>query len=107
MLITTTGAKSGRPYTTPVMYLRDGDRLAVFATHGGSPTSPDWYHNMVANPVITVEVGAETYQARATVAAEEERVRLYTRQAELFPNFAEYQQKTTRKIPVVLLERIS
>jgi deazaflavin-dependent oxidoreductase (nitroreductase family) len=106
ILLTTTGAKSGRPYTTPVMFLRDGDRLAVFATHGGSPRHPDWYHNLVANPTVTVEVGAEKYQAKATpLTGGAERDRIYGRQAELFPQFADYQAKTTRIIPVVLLER--
>jgi deazaflavin-dependent oxidoreductase (nitroreductase family) len=107
LLLTTTGKKSGRPYTTPVMYLRDGERLCVFATHGGSPTHPDWYHNLVAHPTVTVEIGSETFEARATPAAEAERVLLYGRQAELFPQFAEYQERTTRKIPVVILERIN
>ena len=105
ILLTTTGKKSGNPYTTPVMFLRDGDRLAVFATHGGSPTHPDWYHNLVAHPTVTVELGTETLQAGASVATGAERDDLYARQAELFPIFAEYQQKTTRKIPVVILER--
>jgi deazaflavin-dependent oxidoreductase (nitroreductase family) len=106
LLLTTTGARSGRPYTTPVMYLRDGNRLAVFATHGGSPTHPDWYHNLVAHPTVTVEVGTETYSARATVAPRPERDELYARQAELYPQFADYQTRTSRVIPVVLLERI-
>jgi deazaflavin-dependent oxidoreductase (nitroreductase family) len=106
ILLTTTGAKSGRPYTTPVMFLRDGDRLAVFATHGGSPRHPDWYHNLVANPTVTVEVGAEKYQAKATpLTGGPERDRLYGKQAELFPQFADYQAKTSRVIPVVILER--
>jgi deazaflavin-dependent oxidoreductase (nitroreductase family) len=105
LLLTTTGAKSGKPYTTPVMYLRDGERLAVFATHGGSPTHPDWYHNLVAHPIVTVEVGSETITARATVAPAAERDALYARQAELYPQFADYQARTTRRIPVVLLER--
>lgn len=107
ILLTTTGAKSGKPYTTPVMYLRDGERLAVFATHGGSPTHPDWYHNLMAHPTVTVEVGAETFQARASTAPEAEHDRLYGRQVELFPVFGEYQQRTTRTIPVVILERIA
>jgi deazaflavin-dependent oxidoreductase (nitroreductase family) len=107
LLLTTTGAKSGKPYTTPVMYLRDGERLAVFATHGGSPSHPDWYHNLVAHPTVTVEVGSETFTARATVAPRAERDALYGRQAALYPQFAEYQERTTRVIPVVLLERIA
>ena len=106
LLLTTTGRKSGNPYTTPVMYLRDGERLAVFATHGGAPRHPDWYQNLVAHPTVTVEVGAETFEARAVTADTEERDRLYARQAELYPQFAEYEQRTTRKIPVVILQRV-
>ena len=105
LLLTTTGAKSGRRYTTPTMYLPDGDRLLVFASKGGTPTNPDWYHNLVAHPEVTVEVGGETFDADATVLTGEERDRLYAKQAELFPQFGEYQTKTSRKIPVVALER--
>ena len=105
LLLTTTGAKSGQPRLHPMMYLRDGDRLLVFASKGGAPTSPDWYHNLVDHPEVTVEVGNETYPAIATVLSGEERDRLYARQAQLYPQFGEYQTKTTRKIPVVALER--
>jgi deazaflavin-dependent oxidoreductase (nitroreductase family) len=105
LLLTTTGAKSGKPYTTPVMYLRDGERLAIFATHGGSPTHPDWYHNLVAHPTVTVELGAEKFEAQASPTTGTERDALYARQAELYPQFGEYQQRTTRIIPVVILER--
>ncbi len=103
LLLTTTGRKSGKPYTTPVMYLRDGDRWVIFATKGGAPTNPDWYHNLVAHPIVTVEVGPQTFEARASAAAGAERNQLYARQAQLYPIFAEYQQKTARKIPVVIL----
>jgi len=105
LLLTTTGAKSGQRRTNPTMYLRDGDRLLVFASKGGAPTSPDWYHNLLAHPQVTVEVGPESYEATATVLSGEERDRLYARQAQLFPQFADYQAKTTRKIPVIALER--
>jgi len=105
LLLTTTGAKSGQRRTNPTMYLRDGDRLLVFASKGGAPTSPDWYHNLVAHPEVTVEVGNETYPAIATVITGEERDRLYAKQAQLYPQFGDYQEKTTRKIPVVALER--
>lgn len=107
LLLTTTGAKSGQPRTTPVAYSTDGDRLVIVASKGGGPTNPDWYHNLLANPVVTVELGTDTFQARAAVAGEQERERLYARHAALMPGFAEYPKKTTRKIPVVLLERIS
>ena len=106
ILLTTTGAKSGRAHTTPVMYRRDGDRIAIFASKGGAPTSPDWYHNLVANPTVTVELGTETFEAKAAVATGKERDDLYALQAQEYPIFGEYQQKTTRKIPVVILERI-
>lgn len=105
LLLTTIGAKSGERRTTPVMYLRDGDRLLVFASRGGAPTNPGWYHNLVAHPDVTVEVAGETFEARASVLAGEERDRLYGRQAELFPMFAEYQRRTSRKIPVIALTR--
>jgi deazaflavin-dependent oxidoreductase (nitroreductase family) len=104
LLITTTGAKSGQRRTTPTKYLRDGDRLLIFASKRGAPTNPDWYHNVVAHPQVTVEVGTETYEATATILTGEERDRLFARQAELYPQFGEYQAKTTRKIPVIALE---
>ena len=106
LLLTTTGAKSGRPRTMPLVYSRDGDRLVVIASKGGAPTNPDWYHNLVANPEVTVELGEETFRARASVPGEPERTRLYDQQAALMPGFAEYQKKTIRRIPVVVLERL-
>lgn len=105
LLLTTTGAKSGQRYTHPTMYLADGNRLLVFASKGGAPTHPDWYHNLVANPNVTVEVGPETYEATAVVLTGEERDRWYAKQSELYPQFGEYQKKTTRTIPVVALTR--
>ena len=105
LLLSTTGAKSGLPRINPMMYLADGDRFIVFASKGGAPTSPDWYHNLVANPAVTVEVGTENFEAEATVLAGDERDALYAKQAALYPGFAEYEQKTTRKIPVVALVR--
>jgi deazaflavin-dependent oxidoreductase (nitroreductase family) len=106
LLLTTTGARSGRLHTTPVMYLPDGDRLVVFGTKAGAPTHPDWYHNLRANPTATVEVGPERFDVRATITSGEERRRLFDRQAELRPQFAEYEAKTTREIPVIALERL-
>src|SRR5215471_13537914 len=103
LLLTTTGAKSGKSYTTPLAYSRDGDRLIVIASKGGAPSNPAWYHNLVANPITTVEVGADKYDARAVVAEGEERDRLFDAQAALMPNFADYQRATTRRIPVVVL----
>lgn len=106
LLLTTTGAKSGRRITTPVMYNTDGDRLLIFASKGGAPTNPAWYHNLVANPTVTVEVGAESFQAKASVVSGEERDRLFNRHAQQYPGFAEYQRNTTRTIPVVALKRL-
>jgi deazaflavin-dependent oxidoreductase (nitroreductase family) len=106
LILTTTGAKSGKQRTHPLVYLPDGDRLIVFASKGGAPTSPDWYHNLVANPTATVELGNETFDVKATVLTGEERDRIFAKQAEQMPGFAEYQAKTTRTIPVVVLERI-
>lgn len=95
LLLTTTGAKSGQKRTTPIMYLPEGDRMAVFASKAGAPTNPDWYHNLVAHPRASVEVGTETFEVEAEVADREERDRLYAIQAERYPGFAEYEAKTT------------
>lgn len=103
LLLTTTGARTGRRHTTPVMYLPDGDRLVVFASVMGAPSHPDWYHNLVAHPDVTVEVGAESFQATARVAAGEERARLWAKAAEQYPFLTEHQAKTSRQIPVVVL----
>jgi deazaflavin-dependent oxidoreductase (nitroreductase family) len=105
LLLTTTGAKSGQSRTTPLVYTTDGDRIVIIASKGGAPTNPDWYHNLSAHPTATVEMGTETFRARAAVANGAERERLYNQQATLMPGFAEYQKKTTRQIPVVILER--
>ncbi len=105
LLLTTTGAKSGQRRTNPLGYLADGDRLFVFATKRGAPTNPDWYHNLLAHPDVTVEVGTETFAATATVLQGEERDRIYARQAALVPMFADYQTRTDRIIPVVALTR--
>ncbi len=105
LLLTTTGAKSGATRTVPVVYAPDGDRLVVFASKAGAPSHPAWYHNLVANPRVSVEVGSERFDADAVVLTGDERDRLFTEQAALFPGFAEYQAKTTRVIPVVALER--
>ena len=106
LLLTTTGAKSGRTITKPLVYTKDGDRIVVIASFAGGPKSPPWYHNLTANPEATVEIGSERFRIRAAVTAGEERQRLYNRQAEQMPIFVEYQQKTTRQIPVLVLTRI-
>jgi deazaflavin-dependent oxidoreductase (nitroreductase family) len=107
MLLTTTGAKSGQARTSPVVYTRDGERFVIVASKAGAPTHPDWYHNLVANPEVIVEVGEDTFSARAVVTAGDERARLYEAHAALMPNFAEYARNTTREIPVVALERLT
>jgi len=107
LLLTTTGAKSGRRFTLPLVYLPDGERLVIFASKAGAPSNPDWYHNLVANPIVTVEAGVETFEARAAVVTGDERDQLYARQVERMPQFGEYERKTTRVIPVIVLERIS
>jgi deazaflavin-dependent oxidoreductase (nitroreductase family) len=107
ILITHKGAKSGRTYTTPLVYTRDGDRVVIVASKAGAPDNPGWYHNLAANPTVTVEIGNEKFQARARVTSGEERERLFNAHAKLMPQFNEYQRKTTRRIPVVVLERIA
>ena len=107
LLLTTTGARSGEPRTTPLVYTTDGERLVIIASKGGAPTNPAWYHNLTANPEATVELGTERFQVRAEVAQGEERDRLFEAQAAQMPNFAEYQQKTSRRIPVVTLQRMT
>jgi deazaflavin-dependent oxidoreductase (nitroreductase family) len=105
LLLTTAGARSGKQRMNPVAYTTDGERLVIIASKAGMPTNPDWYHNIVAHPDVTVEVGTETFEARATIAEGAERDELYAKQAAIMPNFAEYQAKTTRKIPVIVLTR--
>jgi len=105
LLLTTTGARSGEERIAPLAFTRDGEHYVVIASKGGSPTSPDWYHNLVANRRVIVEVGAERFTATARVTSGEERERLYAAQAALMPGFAEYQKQTNRSIPVVVLER--
>ncbi len=105
LLLTTTGARSGQSRTNPVMYLREGDRLFIFASKSGAPAHPDWYHNLLAHPAVTVEIGDQTYSAIAKPVTGPERDRIYDRWAEQYPQFREYQEKTTRTIPVIELER--
>ena len=92
--------KSGRTLTTPLVYTTDGDRLVVIASFAGAPTHPAWYHNLIANPEATVEVGNERFRVKATVTTREERQRLFDRQATQMPISVEYQHKTSRDIPV-------
>ncbi len=104
LLLTSTGAKSGQQRTTPVVYQEDGERMVIFASKAGAPENPAWYHNLVANTTATVEVGGDTLEVQAVVLDGDERERVFQRQKELMPQFAEYEQKTTRQIPVVALQ---
>ena len=106
LLLTTTGAKSGRAITKPLVYTRDGERIVIVASFAGGPKNPPWYHNLVANPEATVELGSERFRVRATATSGEDRQRLFNRHAEQMPIFTEYQQKTTRQIPVFVLTRL-
>lgn len=107
LLLNTTGAKSGQPRTNPLAYTTDGNNLVVIASKGGAPTNPDWYYNIKANPVVTVELGREQFPAQAVIAEEAERDRLFNQMAAAMPGFAEYQRNTDRKIPVVILTRVA
>jgi deazaflavin-dependent oxidoreductase (nitroreductase family) len=106
LLLHTRGAKSGAERINPMMYLDEDGTIYVFASKAGADHHPDWYHNLVANPTVSVEAGTETFDAVATPVDRAERDRIYAIQASRFPNFAEYETKTTRVIPVVKLERI-
>ena len=106
LLLTTRGAKSGQPRTTPLIHLADGDRLVVIASKGGSPTHPAWYHNITAHPEVTIELGTETFPARAEIAAEPERTRLITAAKEIWPQLQQYEDNTERTIPVVILHHV-
>ena len=109
MLLTTVGARSGEDRITPVMYHRDGERYIVVASKGGAPDHPGWYNNLMANPVANVEVGTatgiETFEVRASEAKGEERDRLYAERVAIAPGFGDYERMTSRKIPVIILER--
>lgn len=105
LLLTTTGVRTGQPRTTPMMYVPDGDRLLVIASNAGAPKHPDWYHNVVANPDVTVEVDAEEYEATAEVPSGAERDRLFDGIVAKYPFFADHQAGVTRTIPVVVLVR--
>lgn len=100
-----TGAKSGQPRETPLVYLPDGDRWVIFASKAGAPAHPHWYLNVTANPDVSVEVDGETVAARAAEVTGAERAEVYARQVAAMPQFGEYQEKTDRLIPVVALTR--
>jgi deazaflavin-dependent oxidoreductase (nitroreductase family) len=104
LLLHNVGAKSGKAYVTPLVYLDDDGRQVIFASKGGAPENPGWYHNLKANPDVSIEVGTDTLDLVAEEATGEERDRLYAIQAEEQPQFAEYESKTDRKIPVIVLK---
>jgi deazaflavin-dependent oxidoreductase (nitroreductase family) len=106
LILTTKGAKSGEARENPLVYTRDGQRLVIVASKGGSPTHPSWFHNLVTHPEVTVEAEGQSFTARALVPQGDEYERLYTQHADVNPTFYEYRQKTSRRIPVVVLERI-
>lgn len=103
LLLHSQGAKSGQERINPTAYVRDNGNLVIIASKGGAPTHPDWYYNLVAHPLVTVEVGTEQFQARAQVAEEPERTRLYNKMADMLPSFNDYRKNTTREIPVIVL----
>ena len=106
ILITMTGAKSGRSLTSPLVYSTDGDDAVIIASMAGAPTHPNWYHNLVANPDVTVEIGTESFEATAVLTEGDERDRLYAAQAQMMPQFSEYAEKAApRVIPVFRLVR--
>ena len=107
LLLHHTGAKTGTERVNPLVYLPVGDDFAVFGSKAGADTNPAWYHNLRAHPDTTIEVGTETLPVHARVAESAERERIWEEQKRVNPNFAEYEQKTTRPIPVVLLERVA
>jgi deazaflavin-dependent oxidoreductase (nitroreductase family) len=104
LLLHTRGARTGRPRVNPLVYLPDGDRYVVFGSKGGAPTNPDWYHNLIANPDVTIEVGTSTVPVRAREIIGPERDELYARQVERRASFADYPKRTTRLIPAIALE---
>jgi deazaflavin-dependent oxidoreductase (nitroreductase family) len=106
LLLTSTGAKSGEQRTTPVVYQQDGERMVIFASKAGAPENPAWFHNLRANPTATVEVGPDTVDVEAVITDGDERERLFSKQKQLMPQFADYEQKTTRQIPVVALQPV-
>jgi len=106
LLLHTTGARTGLERVTPLMYQEVDGGFAVFASKGGAPTNPDWFHNLLARPDASVEVGSATRSVRARVAGDDEREAIWDRQKSRFPNFAAYESRTTRRIPVIILDPV-
>lgn len=106
LILTTKGAKSGEARENPLVYHRDNGNYVIVASKGGAPTNPAWYHNLRTHPIVTVEVLGDKFQAKAHIAQGEEYERLYQQHASISPTFHEYRAKTTRQIPVIVLEPI-
>ena len=106
LLLHTRGAKSNQPRINPLAYFKNGDTFVVFASKGGAPSNPDWYYNLLAHPEVTLEVGTERFNAHATVPERQERDRIFANIVKQAPGFGEYQQKTSRILPVVELKRV-
>ena len=106
LILHTVGAKSGQERVNPTAYVEDDNKFVIIASKGGAPTHPAWYYNILAHPLVSVEVGTEFFLARAEVATEPERTRLYNKMADMLPGFNEYRQKTSRVIPVITLTRV-
>jgi deazaflavin-dependent oxidoreductase (nitroreductase family) len=106
LILTTRGARSGEERSTPLVYTRDDGHHVIVASKGGAPTHPSWYHNLTAHPIVTVETGKEKFQAKANVMDGDDYERLYKQHADINPGFWDYRKKTTRKIPVIVLERL-
>jgi len=106
LLLTTTGRTSGEQRTTPLIYVRDGDDYVIVASKGGAPQHPGWYRNILKSPEVELQVKDDVFRARARTATGDERERLWRKANEMWPHYDEYQQKTDREIPVVVLERV-
>jgi deazaflavin-dependent oxidoreductase (nitroreductase family) len=104
LLLHTTGARSGQERVNPMMYQDLGGPVAIFASKAGAPTNPDWYHNLLAHPEVSAEIGTETRRFRARVAVGDERAQIWTQQMQAYPGFADYESRTEREIPVVILD---
>jgi deazaflavin-dependent oxidoreductase (nitroreductase family) len=105
LLLTTKGRRSGEPRTTPLIYGKDGDRYLVVASRGGAPAHPDWYENLVAQPEVQVQVMADRFKARARTSTAAEKPALWKKMTSIWPAYDEYQKRTTREIPLVIIER--
>jgi deazaflavin-dependent oxidoreductase (nitroreductase family) len=105
LLLTTRGRRSGEQRTLPLIYGRDGDRLLVVASRGGAPKHPSWYLNLLSDPEVDVQVKGDRFRARARPAGPDEKPRLWRTMTEIFPDYDDYQRRTAREIPVVVLER--